>query len=164
MADDKTQLTPVDLSFLQNFSDMVRDRNLFFVPIFCVFVALLVTQSDYVLKMNIVDQILIFITFLSGVLYINIAVNYLRTLQMLRFMYGRDAFGQPNSQGVFDAVLAMGKTVGPNFKLEEKAFRWTMRLFWVMTGVVLLNMYFHKPIDYIITVLRFGILRLFGVS
>jgi hypothetical protein len=55
MADDDKPLQPtVDHSFLKDLGDMVKARNLFFVPFFGALLAFVVTQSKYIIDANIV--------------------------------------------------------------------------------------------------------------
>ena len=61
MADDEKDPKSVDLSYLKDLGDMVRARNLFFVPFFGVFLAFIVTQSKYIIEGNPIIQLLIFV-------------------------------------------------------------------------------------------------------
>jgi len=46
MADDEKDPKSVDLSYLKDLGDMVRARNLFFVPFFGVFLAFIVNTKQ----------------------------------------------------------------------------------------------------------------------
>jgi hypothetical protein len=96
MSENQKQLPPFDPSVLKDLSDMVKARNIFFVPFFGVFLAFLVAQSKYIISTNGCAQILIASTFICGTIYAYVVSNYLWILETLRFMYhAQSAEGQP---------------------------------------------------------------------
>jgi hypothetical protein len=144
---DQTQVTASDVTCLKDLGDIVRARNIFFVPFFGAFLAFLIAKSQYIIDASILIQIEAFVTFSLGVYYSSVVSNFLWTLDVLRFHHGIrlnprlcPSLRLPTDQS--SAMSALFATVGPSIGHEDRLFRWTMRSLWLSTGTVLLDIFF----------------------
>ena len=144
--DKLTTYRIVDLSFLKDMGDVVRSRNLFFVPFFGAFIAFLVTQSNYIKQAGSIIQIELFGMFILGVFYSYQLATFMHGLETLRFMstmkshpdLGKFFLTSDKEVAEFHRALI---TVQPAFKHEARLFKWTMRALWIVTSSVLMDVF-----------------------
>jgi hypothetical protein len=122
--------------------ELVRARNLFFIPFYGAFLAFIMTQSAYIINANPLVQLLIAITFLGGVYYANIVSKYLWSLEMLRFLYGVQSKYKSLDEKAIEAVSVLSATTQSLMYWEGKVLKWEMYLLWITTGSVLIDIYF----------------------
>jgi hypothetical protein len=142
------KLEPNDLGFFKDIGDVIRARNLFFVPFFGLFLTFLVARSDFVIKANPVIQVEAFITFLLGVYYSTVVSSLLSSLEILRTGYNmalNSKYGSKIREQLPTVLVSLddlGNQIGPTLKWERRIFKWTMYGLWMTTGSTLIQIYF----------------------
>jgi hypothetical protein len=162
MAEDDRD--PADLSYIRDLGEIVRARNLFFIPFYGAFLAFILTQSSYIINASIVVQILSGATFLVGAYYAAIVSRYLWMLEMFRFLHGTNSKYKHLDEDGAKALKALGSAALSNMKWEGRVFKWEMNLLWLTTGTVLIDIYFGKFLNSVTAKILYQLIKHFTTN
>src|SRR5260370_34885569 len=115
------------LSFLRDYSDIIKNKMLFFFPFYGAFLALLFSKSEYVMQASPTVWILCAATFFAGIFY---AYQVSQTLWALEHVRLVTILSKTNPNGFISsitddqkrAVVEISQKLGPMVSFEDKLF------------------------------------------
>ena len=150
---NESTITEKDLLYFRDVSEIIKARNIYFTPFFGAFIAFLVAKNEYISGAGWVIQIELIMTFLFGVSYAYTVSSFLSKLEGLRVMLcmKMSPFFGPElhfTAGEWASIDATMRTIGPAIRFESRLFRWVMRLLWLTTVSVMLDLYFGSTLRF----------------
>lgn len=87
--EDQGSLEDLDVTFLRDIADIIKNRTLFFLPFFGAFIAFLFSKSDYIRGANPAIWVICIALFFVCIKYIRSASTLLWVLEGMRFSFAQ---------------------------------------------------------------------------
>ena|ERR1700682_4310055 len=148
--------------FLKDCAEMLRGRAIFFVPFFGAFVAFMVAKSDYILGASFTVKVACLITFAVGIAYAAFLSETIWLVDALRFTTASknnspETFTEPDRAAMKEGVTVLSKRLS----IEYKLFRWMMWFLYMVSFVVVWDLFFSKGFLAFLAIIA---LKIFGSS
>jgi|ERR1700674_513959 len=148
MTDDKAPT--LDVSFLRDVADIVKNKTLFFIPFFGAYLAFILTKSDYLKESNPVIWLLVTAIFLASVRYIFLVSQLLWAIESSRLVFTFLNMGiEPWVDKEKDtAAMSQVMTLIPKMvAAEDWWYRRVMLLMYLASFTVLSDIFFGTYIN-----------------
>ncbi len=140
-------------TLFKDLANVVRARNIFFVPFFAALTGFLFTQKAYVVDASFVIKILVLATLAICIFYAYVVTQFLFHLETLAMFFGLNQ----NSEGHFFKTLEdeppslnSKNTLdgfSAEYEFESKVYKWTMWSLYICAGSVLFDLYFGTYLE-----------------
>jgi hypothetical protein len=140
--------------FLKDCAEMLRGRVIFFIPFFGAFVAFMVAKSDYILAASFTVKAACLITFAAGIAYAAFLSETIWLVDALRFATASkkqspETFTEPDRAALKEGVAVLSKRLG----IEYNLFRWMMWFLYMVSFVVIWDLFFSKGFLALLTII-----------
>lgn len=144
----------IDGSVFKDLADVIRAKNIFFVPFYGAFVAFLVGKSELVAGGMWICKAVWALTFFAGIAYASIVSQLLWVLETLRFATNVEkasngefnAFSQPTDGTVKSSSMSLGDQVLRSVEWENRVYRWMMWLLYFAAIAAMFEMYARESL------------------
>jgi len=141
------ELENLDVTFLRDIADIIKNRTLFFLPFFGAFIAFLFSKSDYIKESNTAISAICIVLFFVCIKYIHCASNLLWVLEGLRFSFAQRKRGGehwPDWEKDKTALVGVMKLLPQMVNQEHNWFKRTMLLMYLAAFCVLVDLFVGK--------------------
>lgn len=144
----------IDGSFFKDLADVIRAKNMFFVPFFGAFVAFLVAKVDAVMAGTWFFKFACVATFFTGIAYASVVSQLLWMLETLRFVVNLEKFSEGDfkpfegvsSENPSDVKTGLAEQVIRSIRWENRIYRWVMWLLYFAALTALCEMYLRSTV------------------